>query len=75
MKMTMEELDGQTIECLPAREVMSTMGRGGSRNQWGGHTTNNYDYHYTDNSVNILNGAKILSGNNVLNGNTVIVKL
>ncbi len=74
MNLTTEELDAETIECLPAREVMSTWSRGGRKSHWGGGGGDSYHYS-SDDDVNILNGANLFSGNNILNGNAVVVKL
>jgi hypothetical protein len=55
--MTIEELDLETTECLPSREVMSCMSRprGGNGGRYWEHTDNSYN------------------GNGILNGNTVTV--
>lgn len=65
MALSMEQLDTQTVDLLPAREVMSSCGGGG---KWGGGHESNF--HYTDNSFNV---GDVLSNN--LNGNALVLSV
>lgn len=70
MALSMEQLDTQTVDLLPAREVMSSCGGGSGCNPcggWGG-TQVEDSFNYTDKSFNVgdvlsnnLNGIRVLS--------------